>query len=86
MPFTVSVQNMPSAFAADLPVDAGRDIYILGVFQNAKMINSVSTEILNAFDFSPIVGGANQELYAELGECESVAIHVRKGDDYMSRP
>lgn len=85
IPFTVKVKNMPSAFAADLPVDEGNDIYILGVFQNARMVNSVRTEILDAFVFSPMDGGKNQELFAELKECESVAIHIRKGSDYQSR-
>ncbi len=87
LPFAGSVMEMPSAFDADLPVAYRRDVYVLGVFQNAAMVESLDEDLVRkAFSFGPALEERNSELAQELKTNPgSVAIHVRKGDDYMTR-
>ena len=60
--------------------------YMMGVFQNADMVESVRDEILKAFAFHPFSGGENFHLMNEmLNNKYSVGIHVRKGKDYTKR-
>lgn len=85
LPFTHSVLHMPTAFDAILPDKSKGDQYVIGVFQNAKMADSVKSEVQKAFTFEPFTEGQNADLMLEMQGCESVAIHVRKGNDYASR-
>lgn len=79
------VKQMPTAFDYWTPEHDGKDRYIIGVFQNAGMVDSVKDEVLAAFEFSEFEDKANIELAREMAGCNSVAIHVRKGKDYMER-
>ena len=83
-PFICRVKSL-SAFEAPLPDRDGHSVYMIGVFQNAKMVETVHDEVAEAFAFSPFVDGHNFTLAEEMQSCQSVAIHVRKGKDYMSR-
>lgn len=83
-PFICKVKSL-SAFEAPLPEQNGHSVYMIGVFQNAKMVETVHDEVAEAFAFSPFVDGHNLTLAEEMQSCQSVAIHVRKGKDYMSR-
>ena len=74
-----------SAFDVPLPEKSNRSIYIMGVFQNAKMMDCIRQETLDAFTFQPFTDEYNLSLMREMQSCQSVAIHVRKGKDYMSR-
>lgn len=85
LPFAHKVLHMPTAFDAQLPVEDKGDQYVMGVFQNAKMADAVKTETQKAFTFDLFEEGRNADLMHEMQECESVAIHVRKGKDYASR-
>ena len=85
LPVLTGVINMPTAFDIDLKLEDDKDKYIIGVFQNAEMVTEVDQEIKQCFSFLPFKDDHNCQLEKEMGECESVAIHVRKGDDYRQR-
>ena len=74
-----------SAFEAPLPDKTSHSVYMMGVFQNAEMVETVRDEVLKAFMFQPFIDRHNLDLMKEIQSCQSVAIHVRKGKDYMSR-
>lgn len=84
-PFLTGVVNMPTAFDANLPVVSKKSQYIMGVFQNAKMVEIVEQDVKQCFIFQPFTDERNQQLEKEMLACESVAIHVRKGEDYAQR-
>ena len=79
-----NVATMPSAFDYFEP-DGDADKYVMGVFQNAGMVSAVRNEVLESFRFSPFDDEYNNELAEEMSACNSVAVHVRKGEDYMQR-
>ena len=85
LPFLSEVVNMPTAFDANLPVVRKKDQYIIGVFQNAKMVETIEKDVKRCFTFQPFTDERNRKLEKEMEECESVAIHVRKGKDYAQR-
>lgn len=74
-----------SAFEVYLPPREGKPVYVSGVFQNAGMVESVQAEVRKAFAFVPFMDDYNLSLVREISGCQSVAVHVRKGKDYMSR-
>ena len=76
---------MPTAFDADLPVVRKKDQYIIGVFQNARMVETIEKDVKRCFTFQPFSDERNRKLEKEMEECEAVAIHVRKGKDYAQR-
>lgn len=82
-PRIAKVQYMPTAFSVELPKQDKQ--YMIGVFQNAEMVEAVRNEVLNKFSFKPFEDDYNREVAKEMAACESVAIHVRKGADYQSR-
>lgn len=85
LPFLSGVVNMPTAFDANLPVNDKKSQYIIGVFQNAKMVETIENDVKRCFTFCPFTDKRNQNLEKEMATCESVAIHVRKGKDYAQR-
>lgn len=85
LPSTTKVLQMPTAFDAILPHNGEKDVYVIGVFQNAEMIESIKNDVFHAFTFPAFSDNYNLQLAKEIRECESVAIHVRKGKDYTSR-
>lgn len=85
LPALSRVVNMPTAFDAQLPVQDGKDKYVIGVFQNASVVEFVEQEVKGRFSFVPFSDNFNKAMLAEITECNSVGIHVRKGKDYMSR-
>ena len=82
--FSCSVKTL-SAFEAPLPDKTSHSVYMMGVFQNAEMVETIRDEVLKAFMFQPFIDRHNLDLMKEVQSCQSVAIHVRKGKDYMSR-
>lgn len=84
-PVLSGVVNMPTAFDAILPERNGKDKYIIGVFQNADIVENVEDEIKECFSFVPFSDDFNKGIAMDLNDCNSVGIHVRKGHDYMSR-
>lgn len=85
LPCLSGVVNMPTAFDADLPVAGMKSQYIIGVFQNAKMMEAIEKNVKRCFTFQSFTDERNQKLEKEMAACESVAIHVRKGKDYAQR-
>lgn len=85
LPFLSGVVSMPTAFDANLPVSDKKSQYIIGVFQNAKMMETIVNDVKRCFTFRPFTDERNQNFEKEMATCESVAIHVRKGKDYAQR-
>lgn len=85
LPVTCKVHHMPTAFTADCPIHTERDMYIFGVFQNAAMADEVKEEVQQRFTFAPFENERNNILMREMQVCNSIGIHIRKGQDYMSR-
>lgn len=83
IPFTTCVQQMPTAFDAAFPLKDNS--YVIGCFQNARMVESVAEEVKKAFRFVPFSDEYNKGLADEMVRSESVGIHVRKGKDYERR-
>ena len=84
LPYTCKVKTL-SAFEVPIPEQTGDSVYMMGVFQNAKMVESVREEVLEAFTFQPFTDSRNLMFMKEIQATQSVGIHVRKGEDYMSR-
>ena len=85
---TCQILFMPSAFDAILPEKDGSrqsPLYVNGVFQNAGMVEQVREQVRAAFSFVPFADKSNILLQQEMRSCQSVAIHVRKGNDYRTR-
>lgn len=82
---TCKVHYMPTAFAADCPTLTDKDKYIFGVFQNATMADTVKEEVQQVFTFAPFEDERNRTLQEAIQTCNSIGIHIRKGEDYMSR-
>lgn len=53
LPCTTNVLQMPTAFDALLPEKSGSDKYIIGVFQNAQMVEEICEDVLQAYRFTP---------------------------------
>lgn len=71
-----------AAFDAPLPEKGGKPVYMMGVFQNAEIVESVDKEVMEVFCFKPFEDERNLSLMREMASTPSVAIHVRKGKDY----
>lgn len=84
LPMTCKVHHMPTAFSAEEP-GKEKEQYIFGVFQNAAMADFVKKEVQQIFTFAPFEDERNRALQEEMQSCNSVGIHIRKGQDYMSR-
>jgi hypothetical protein len=84
LPFLTNVQIMPTAFDAQLP-SGKKEEYIIGVFQNATMVESLGNAVKQSFVFSAMEGQYNLNLMKCFAKEESVAVHVRKGEDYLQR-
>ncbi len=81
--FSPKVQQMPTAFTAEMP-QVGKQ-YIIGVFQNAHMVEAIRDIVLDKFRFFPFQDDYNKDVLKKMQDSESVAIHIRKGKDYQSR-
>lgn len=85
LPKTTSIDYLESAFAARKPISDGKDKYLIGVFQNASVVMGVEKEIRAAFQFRTFEDEVNKQFLDRISQDNAVAIHVRKGEDYMSR-
>ena len=83
-PFTTNVLEMKGAFDVVFPSHS-KDTYMLGVFQNAEIVESVSLDIHKIFVFPEFENEKNRTLQQCMAQENSVAIHVRKGNDYQTR-
>lgn len=85
LPCTTNVLQMPTAFDVLFPEKSEGDKYIIGVFQNAQMVEEIRDDVLQAYRFTPFEDAYNRSFEEQIKGCESVGIHVRKGADYQSR-
>lgn len=58
--------------------------YIDGIFINEEYFKDIKNDLIKAFDFKD-VDTKNKSLAGEMGQCESVSIHIRRGD-YLQNP
>ena len=61
------------------------DQYLIGVFQNAVPAQIVYKEITQHLTFPSIEGEKNNMLFDKIQNENSIAIHIRKGQDYLTR-
>ena len=84
IPVLTNVVEMKTAFDVILP-SRNKSLYILGVFQNSSIVESVDEEVRQAFVF-PDFDKEENKIIADRLICEnSVGIHIRKGNDYQTR-
>lgn len=81
--FTSKVYLCPNPFTVPSDELLGKYGYIIGVCHNAKMVETVKEEISRMFQFDEFVDKRNRMAKGEMISCNSVAVHVRKGKDYM---
>lgn len=56
------------------------DVFLDGYWQSEKYFASIADEIRQAFRFAEPLDARNAELFDEMAQRESVALHVRRGD------
>lgn len=62
------------------------DCYLICLFAHKKISESIRNIILEKYEFTPFSDKKNIELQREMESSESIAIHFRKGIDYMQLP
>lgn len=75
----------PSAFLIPSETEIKSNNYFAGIFQNSKMMKEIEEVIQKKFTFSSFKDDENKFIESEMKACNSVAIHVRKGADYLKR-
>ena len=83
--FTCRYEQMKTAFEAPNALYYDKSKYVVGIFQNAKVVDQVRDEVKRSFSFSPFEDEQNIKLQREIQSCNSVAVHLRKGEDYLLR-
>lgn len=61
------------------------NVYLDGYWQSEKYFSEIVNIIRKEFSFVSPPSAINQELLKEIGECNSVSMHIRRGD-YVSNP
>jgi len=61
------------------------NVYLNGYWQSEKYFSEIVDIIRKEFSFVNPPSAINQELLEEIGECNSVSMHIRRGD-YISNP
>jgi len=57
-----------------------KNSFLVGYWQSAEFFRGSEEIIRKDFRFKDIPDSANKELFKAIGECESVAVHIRRGD------
>ena len=84
LPFGHGVKQMQTACDCSLPSHKRGSQYMIGVFQNAEMVDSVRQTVQTAFRFAPFTDSHNLRWQQTMQAENSVAIHIRKGRDYQT--
>ena len=71
-------------YCPEIFADLGDNCEIVGLWQTEKYFKDISEDLKKQFVFSPFVEKENLEVEEEMKKVNSVAIHVRKGNDYLS--
>lgn len=85
MNLSYNIYTAPSAFSIPSAKEIKENNYFTGVFQHAEMVEKVEKIIRQKYFFSPFEDDKNKNIFAEMKECNSIAVHVRKGEDYLKR-
>jgi hypothetical protein len=65
--------------------DLPDNVYLLGFWQSEKYFLGISDVIRNDFHILPTPSISNQKILDMIQECNSVSVHVRRGD-YVTNP
>lgn len=81
VPHTMKIQDDFTEYYEDFfDIEDGQSVYFLGPFANYHYFSSIQNEIKNIYKF-PIIEDERNKCYASMIEnCDSISIHVRKGD------
>jgi len=66
----------------------GRNVFLQGYWNNEKYFKDIEGLIRKEFEFKRPPVGKNKELIKKIRECDSVSLHVRRGDyvtDYVTK-
>lgn len=85
LPFSTKVLMMNHATDVPTRDDLKKAKYIIGVMQDAEIAQTVKEELLGAFRFADFPDEKNCALSNRMSRENSVAIHLRKGQDYMKK-
>jgi hypothetical protein len=66
-------------------LDVGPNAYLHGYWQSERFFDAVVTELRSALSFRFPLEGENAKFAMRMQSCNSVAVHVRRGD-YLSNP
>lgn len=80
---TYKYYSAPSALSIPTMREIEDNDYFAGVMHNSLFMNSIKEKIDESFAFLDFEEEKNIILKQELEMCNSVAIHVRKGSDYL---
>lgn len=84
LPFLSSVWLGENAVNIPSEEELKKYNYFIGVYQNARIAETVENEVKELFRFSDFENGSrNAELAMNMRSENSIAIHLRKGKDYM---
>jgi len=83
--FSTKVIEFP-ILTDDNPLDFNNDKYIIGGFQSEKYFFEIKNLVRKDFTFSSLGGDKNIRTAKKMDKENSVAIHIRKGNDYFSSP
>ena len=84
LPFLSSVWISENAVNNPSGEELKKFNYFIGVYQDARIAEAVENVVKGLFHFSDFeVGSKNAELAMNMRSENSVAIHLRKGQDYM---
>lgn len=86
LPFTTKVYMAPNAFTLPTEHELDYTHYIIGTAQDPVMASDVVDEAKLKFVFEPFSDSINKGVEREIRQSNSVAVHVRKGKDYLIRP
>jgi hypothetical protein len=64
----------------------GRDVYLEGYWANEKYFKDIESTIRQEFTVKYPLTDVNKQLAAEIKNCNSVSLHVRRGDYLDPRP
>jgi hypothetical protein len=86
LPFTSKVWMQTNTAKVPTEAELEKHAYFIGVYQDARIADFVKEEALKSFRFAPFETGSQNALLEEKMKSEnSVAIHFRKGEDYMKK-
>lgn len=71
---------LKKGFKHSLETETYGKLWLRGYWQECKFADSVRDELLNDYRFIKIDDPVNQSLVEHIGSCNSVSIHIRRGD------